>query len=371
MRRIHTFLLWLFTTSFASLAFAESFVVTGSAGARLKATEIATFNNPWAMTFLPTGQLLVTTKGGKLWLVSEGKKLEVVGVPKALAGGQGGLGDIILHPDFANNRIVYLSYVEGKSSSRGAVVVAAQLQTGSKPHLKDVKRIWTQMPKVRGKGHFSHRLAFGPNGKLFITSGDRQKQTPAQEMTGSLGKIIRLNDDGTVPDDNPFQDQGDIARSFWSIGHRNMLGIAFDQTGQLWATEMGPRHGDELNLIKAGGNYGWPVVSEGNHYSGAKIPSHSTRPEFQAPKVAWVPSIAPSGLVIYDGNYFSGWKGDAFIGGLVSRALIRVKMSSKARSREAERFEWGRRIREVEQALDGSLWILEDGEGRLLRLTRP
>ena len=349
---------------------AESFVVTGNNGGQIKATVVAAFTDAWAMTFLPRDELLVTTKSGKLWLVTKGKKREVLGVPKALIGGQGGLGDIILHPNFVNNRFVYLSYVEGDSSASGAVVVRATLKAGSKPRLTNIKRIWTQMPKVKGKGHFSYRMAFGPMGKLYITSGDRKKIDPAQDMAGSLGKIIRLKDDGTVPKDNPYQNHGDLAKSFWSVGHRNMLGITFDEGGRLWATEMGPRHGDELNLIKAGGNYGWPLVSEGNHYDGTIIPNHITRPEFMEPKVAWVPSIAPSGLVIYNGKHFPEWKGDAFIGGLVSRALIRVKISSESTSKEEERFEWGERIREVEQAPDGSLWVVEDGQGRLLRLTR-
>ena len=187
-------------------------------------------------------------------------------------------------------------------------------------------------------------------------------------MNSALGKIIRLNTDGTIPADNPFQDSGNLAKTFWSIGHRNLLGIDFDPDGRLWTHEMGPRHGDELNLIAKGENYGWPLVSNGDHYSGVPIPDHDTRPEFVPPKAWWTPSIAPSGLVIYDGEMFKDWMGDAFIGGLRSQALIRVDIDDDA-AKEAERFSWGRRIREVEQGPSGALWVLEDGNGgRLLKL---
>jgi len=285
---------------------------------------------------------------------------------------------VVTHPDFANNKLVYLSYIQSddQGATRGAMVVRGKLTLSPKPVLGEIERIWTQTPKRRGRGHFSHRLAFGTelsgqSGKLFITSGDRQEQTPAQKWDMALGKIIRINDDGTVPEDNPFQDKGELAKSFWTLGHRNALGIAFDAKGNLWANEMGPRHGDELNFIKPGRNYGWPIVSNGNNYSGSIIPNHDTRPEFAAPAAYWVPSIAPSSLIIYSGNHFADWQGDALIGGLVSRALIRVELQGE-KAAEAERFEWGQRVREVEQGPDGLLWVLEDGsEGRLLRLSKP
>ncbi|MHA6265465.1 PQQ-dependent sugar dehydrogenase [Aliiroseovarius sp. CAU 1755] len=370
---------FLFVTLFMSVTQAMAFSVEGTAGNRLEATSIAAFDSPWAMTFIDEDRLLVTTKPGKLWVVStDGTKRAVKGVPRVKVGGQGGLGDVVLHPDFANNSLVYLSFVETKDNgaTRGAVVVRGVLDLSDKPALRNLQRIWSQSPHRPGGGHFSHRLAFGPrgtaqDGKLFITSGDRQEQTPAQRWDMALGKIIRLNDDGTLPADNPFQDKGDLAKSFWSLGHRNALGIAFDAKGRLWAHEMGPRHGDELNLIEPGRNYGWPIVSNGDNYSGKKIPDHDTRPEFAAPSAFWVPSIAPSGLVIYSGDQFPGWTGNAFIGGLVSRALIRVTLEGSTAT-EVERFSWGKRIREVEQGPQGALWVLEDKNGgRLLRLTRP
>ena len=184
----------------------------------------------------------------------------------------------------------------------------------------------------------------------------------------ALGKIIRLDDDGTLPSDNPFQDKGPLAKSYWSLGHRNALGLAFDQKGRLWSHEMGPQDGDELNLIEKGANYGWPLVSEGTHYNGTKIPSHDTRPEFKSPKVAWIPTIAPSGLVIYSGAAHSNWKGNAFIGGLRSQALLRIGING-TEAKEAERFKFGRRIRDVEEGPNGTLWIIEDGaKGRLIKL---
>ncbi|MEE9314710.1 MAG: PQQ-dependent sugar dehydrogenase [Rhizobiaceae bacterium] len=361
-------------------AHAETFTIKGTAGSTMTATEITSFKQPWAIVFLPDGSMLVTTKPGKLFRVmQDGSKHKIKGMPKVSYGGQGGLGDVILHPNYAQNKFIYISYAKGKRGKSGAVVARARLKLkkSGKGKLTAFEVIWKQKPKVKGKGHYSHRLAFGPKGskhegKLFITSGDRQRQDPAQDMTSSLGKIIRVNDDGSVPKDNPWADgsMGKKARKFWSLGHRNMLGIAFDQQGQLWATEMGPRHGDELNLIEPKQNYGWPLVSEGKHYSGWPIPNHATRPDFRAPKAHWIPSIAPSGLIIYNGSTFPKWQGNAFIGGLVSRALVRVEFNGQS-AKESERFNWSKRVREVEQGPNGAIWVLEDKKGgRLLRLER-
>ena len=344
--------------------------VTGNNGTRLEVTGIASFDEPWAMTFLPDGSMLVTEKAGSLQQVTaDGTSHSVSGLPDVDSGGQGGLGDVILHPEFASNRMIYISYAEaGDGGTRGAAVARGTLSEDG-TSLEGLEVIWRQQPKVTGRGHYSHRLAFSPDGKLFITSGERQKQTPAQDMDQALGKVIRLNADGSLPDGNPFQDQGELAKTFWSVGHRNMLGIAFDGEGRLWTTEMGPRHGDELNLTLPGTNQGWPVVSEGNHYSGANIPNHDTRPEFNPPEAFWVPTIAPAGLVIYSGEMFPQWQGDALIGGLASQALIRVDIERDAAT-EAERFDMGQRIREVEQGPDGAIYLLEDGQGgRMLRLT--
>jgi glucose/arabinose dehydrogenase len=339
------------------------------------ATEVAKFNEPWAMTFLPDGRLLVTEKKGALKVHAIGGKTgDVTGVPKVAYGGQGGFGDVLLHPAFATNGVVYVSYAEpGDGSTRGAAVARAKLALDANGGgaLSDIKVIWRQEPKVDGQGHYGHRMAFGPDGKLWITSGERQKFTPAQDMRSNLGKVIRLNDDGSVPSDNPFAAQGGVAAQVWSLGHRNPLGIAFDSQGRLWAHEMGPRGGDELNLIERGGNYGYPIVSNGDHYGGAPIPDHDTRPEFKAPKAFWNPVISPAGFIIYSGSVFPKWQGNGFIGGLSSRALLRIEFNGSD-AREAERFDMGERIREVEQGPDGAIWLLEDGRnGRLLKLTPP
>lgn len=338
-------------------------------------TPVATFNEPWAMTFLPDGRLLVTEKSGKLRLanVATGQVGEIVGVPAVAYGGQGGFGDVLLHPRFADNRLVYLSYAEsGSGSTRGAAVARATLQldaSGNGGSLSNLQVIWRQLPKVNGDAHYGHRLAFGADGKLWVTSSDRQASTPAQDMQSSLGKLIRLNDDGSVPPDNPFAAQGGIAAQVWSLGHRNMLGIAFDGAGRLWTHEMGPKGGDELNLIERGSNYGWPVVSNGDNYDGTPIPRHSTRPDFNAPEASWTPVIAPAGFVIYSGNLFPWFRGKGFIGGLASQALVEIEFDGM-QAREARRYPMGRRIREVEQGPDGALWLLEDGSGgRLLKLT--
>jgi glucose/arabinose dehydrogenase len=240
--------------------------------------------------------------------------------------------------------------------------------------LSDVKVIWRQDPKVDGQGHFGHRMVFGSDGKLWITSSERQKFEPAQDMRSNLGKVIRLNDDGSVPSDNPFAAQGGVAAQVWSLGHRNLLGIAFDSQGRLWAHEMGPRGGDELNLIERGANYGYPIVSNGDHYDGKPIPDHDTRPEFKAPKAFWNPVISPAGFIIYSGSVFPKWQGNGFIGGLSSKALVRIEFNGTD-AREAERIDMGERIREIEQGPDGAIWVLEDERngsgGKLLKLTPP
>lgn len=339
-------------------------------------TEVARFDQPWAMVFLPDGHLLVTEKSGRMKLLDPASRAvgEVRGVPAVAFGGQGGLGDVVAHPQFAGNGLVYFSYAEaGANSTRGAAVARARLQrdaSGNGAALADMQVVWRQLPKVSGDGHFGHRIAFDAAGKLWITSGDRQKLTPAQDMASALGKLLRLNADGSTPADNPFVAQGGSAGQVWSLGHRNPLGIAFDAQGRLWVHEMGPAGGDELNLIARGANYGWPLVSEGNHYDGEVIPRHSTRPDIAPPKAWWSPVIAPAGFIIYSGAMFPDFRGDGFIGGLASQALIRVEFDGTS-AREAKRYPMGRRIREVEQGPDGAIWVLEDGvDARVLKLTR-
>lgn len=335
-------------------------------------TAVKSFSRPWAMVFVPDGRLLITEQAGRLLLVSpdDGTTIAVDGVPEVDFGGQGGLGDIALHPDFAHNHVVYLSYAEsGSGNTRGAAVARAELDLSAKPALTNVEVIWRQVPKVSGRGHYGHRLLFSADGYLFVTSGDRQKFTPAQDMAANLGKILRLNDDGSVPSDNPYVDQGGVTAQIWSLGHRNPLGLAFDAQGRLWNHEMGPRGGDELNLVVRGQNYGYPVVSNGDHYSGEDIPDHETRPEFAEPATWWTPVISPSGFMIYGGDLFPEWRGDGFISGLSSQSLVRIAFNGDSAS-EAERFAMNARMRAVVEGPDGAIWMLEDGgRGRLLKLT--
>jgi glucose/arabinose dehydrogenase len=338
-------------------------------------TPKATLSEPWAMTFLPDGTALITEKRGALKHVDvkTGKAHDITGVPDVAYGGQGGLGDVILHPEFEQNNHIYLSYAEqGENGDRGAAVARATLSLDGNGggSLSQVQVIWRQTPKVSGGGHYGHRMAFGPDKKLWISSGERQKFKPAQDMGSNLGKIVRVNDDGSLPPDNPFADQGGVAAQIWALGVRNPLGIAFDAQGRLWEQEMGPQGGDELNLIQRGGNYGYPEVSNGDHYGGRPIPDHSTRPEFVAPKITWTPVISPAGLMIYDADLFSEWKGNAFIGGLSSESLVRITFNGEDAS-EAERYAMGARIREVEQGPDGAIWLLEDGSGGRLLELRP
>lgn len=339
-------------------------------------TEVAKFNAPWAMTFLPDGRMLVTEMAGALKLFDPaGNRTGVIsGVPEVKHVAQGGLGDVVLHPQYADNKLVYISYVEPGDGGLGAAVARARLALDDRGGgaLKDLKVIWRQTPKKSGDGHFGYRIAFDRDGKLWISSSERKEFDPAQDMSTNLGKIIRLNDDGSVPSDNPFADRGDVGAQVWSLGHRNILGLAFDAGGQLWAHEMGPMGGDELNRIEKGANYGYPVVSNGDHYDGKPIPDHDTRPEFRAPVITWTPVISPAGFVIYDGALFPDWKGNGFIGGMSSKSLVRVEFQGEG-AREAERFDMNRRIREVEQGPDGAIWLLEDGtregNGWLLKLT--
>ncbi len=340
---------------------------------------VTTLDEPWAMTFLPDGRMLITEKPGRLLLVTnDGERSTVVtGVPEVDYGGQGGLGDVILHPRFEGNGLLYLSYAEaGDDRTRGAAVARARLveDDAGGAQLDAVQVIWRQTPKVSGRGHYGHRMVFGSDGYLFVTSGDRQKFTPAQDMAQNLGKIVRLKDDGSVPADNPFAeasqpDLGGVAAQVWTLGHRNPLGIAFAPDGRLWSHEMGPRHGDELNRIERGRDYGYPAVSNGNHYDGRSIPDHSTRPEFAAPEVWWKPAVSPAGLMIYTGALFPDWQGNGFMGGLSGQVLLRIVFDGE-RAREAQRFDMGARIREVGQGPDGAIWVLEDGKSaRLLRLS--
>lgn len=375
---------------------------TPAATKPFKATAIATFDAPWALAFLPGSAMLVTEKTGKLWLTTaSGAKTEVGGVPKVHAEGQGGLLFVAISPKFAQDHQVYLTYSEPGEGGDGLALAKATLGTvAGKPVLQGLAVIWRQLPRGAG-GQFGGYIAFSPDGQyLFLTSGERQRFTPAQDPDQALGKILRLTLDGkpapgnpgagktgstTVTVTDPPANTGAAATAkgrtvtipapnltpaeTWSTGHRNPYGLAFDAKGRLWETEMGPQGGDELNLIEPGRNYGWPLVSYGKNYDDTPIAKHPTRPDLQEPALYWDPIIAPAGLTFYDGAMFPKWRGSAFVGGLASMALIRIAFDGTA-PREAERWDMGNRIRAVMAGPDGALWVLEDGDGgRLLRLT--
>ena len=350
---------------------------SSSSGLPFAVSPVAEFESPWAMAFLPgsgvptTNMALLTEREGNLWLVDAGtgKRTAVLGVPEVKVAGQGGLGDVMPHPDFAGNQRIYLSFVEAAPAGTSGAALGygrLDLSNAAAPALRDFKVVWRQQPKVSGDGHFSHRIAFGPDGFLYLTSGDRQKMQPAQEYGGNLGKVLRLTHEGQPAPGNPFASKGGVAAEFWTIGHRNLLGIQFAPDGRLWESEMGPEGGDEVNLILPGKNYGWPRVSNGSHYGGGEIPDHKVSDGYEAPKVWWTPSISPGSLLIYTGEKFPQWKGDALVGALSGKALIRIDIDGD-KARKAEQWDMGERIRAVDQGPDGSIYLLED-KGRLLRL---
>ena len=306
----------------------------------------------------------------------------VGGIPAVDSEGQGALMDVVLHPKFAANRLVYFSFSEkgeggkGVALARGTLNDKADIRCVRAPcptaMLENVQVIFRATPYLDGNGHYSGRIAFAPDGHLFFTNGERQQFDPAQDPKMTLGKVLRLNDDGTPAAGNPLAAKG-FHPAVWSYGHRNLLGIAFDAQGNLWEQEMGPKHGDEVNLILPGRNYGYPKASNGNHYDGKDIPDHRPGDGFEAPKTFWNPAISPAGLIVYSGKLWPEWKGDLFLGGMNTPGLVRVEVDG-TNVRKGDFWDMnGQRIREVEEAPDGSLYVLEDGgrnsQGRLWRLT--
>ena len=336
------------------------------------AREVASFDTPWALAFLPDGNMLVTEKPGKIFLVTRnGRKTPVANVPAVAASGQNGLLDIAVSPNFPTDGKVYITFVEPGTGGGRLVLIRATLSTSpNKAALNDIETIWKQTP-TGGGGQPGGIIAFDPAGQhLFLTVGDRMRPKTAQDPDQARGKLLRLNLDGSTPDDNPHAKEGGVQAETWTTGHRNPYGLAFAPDGTLWLHEMGPRGGDELNRIEPGLNYGWPIVSNGDNYSGTPIPRHATRPEFAAPVLYWDPVIAPAGLAFYEGALFRDWRGSAFIGGLAVSALVRVTFDAAGGASEADRWDMGARIRDVAVGPDDALWVIEDDNpGRLLRLT--
>ncbi|MGH7825528.1 MAG: PQQ-dependent sugar dehydrogenase [Candidatus Binatia bacterium] len=329
--------------------------------------------HPWALAFLPDGRMLVTERPGRLRIVAKDGRISepLAGVPRVLARGQGGLLDVALDPRFAENRLIYLSYAEpGEAGKAGTAVARGRL---GDDRLDDVRVIYQQQPKVEGSNHFGSRLVFARDGTLFVTQGDRfSYRDRAQDLSVGLGKIVRINRDGSVPRDNPFVGRNGARPEIWSYGHRNIQAAALHpQTGQLWTAEHGARGGDELNRPQAGTNYGWPVITYGVDYSGAKIGEGTAKPGMEQPVYYWDPVIAPSGMTFYTGDAFPDWKGSVLIGSLNPGLLVRLTLKDGRVARE-ERYlaDLGERIREVQQGAEGFLYLLTDSrDGRILRVT--
>ena len=312
--------------------------------------------------------MLVTERPGRLRLVSEDGAISkpLTGVPEVFAQGHGGLLEVAIDPDFKSNRLVYLYAEPGEG---GASTAVAREKLGESA-LDDVELIFRQVPKINGNLHFGSRLAFAPDGTLFITLGERFQFTPAQDLSNLFGKIVRINPDGTVPKDNPFVGRKDARPEIWSYGHRNSEGAAIHpETGKLWENEFGPKGGEELNIPQAGKNYGWPVVSWGEHYDGRKIPEPPTHPEFADAIYHWNPVISPSGMTFYTAAAIPAWRCNLLIGGLSSQAIVRLTLDGETVEAE-DRIPMAALIRDVVQAPDGSVYALTDeGDGRILRLT--
>jgi glucose/arabinose dehydrogenase len=328
--------------------------------------------HPWALEFLPDGRMLVTEREGRLRIVEPSGRVSppLAGVPEVYASGQGGLLDVALDPSFAENRLVYLSYAEPGEGGAGTAVARGRLGEG---RLEDLRVIYRQQPKVDGGNHFGSRLAFTRDGKLFVTQGERfSHRKQAQDLSSHLGKIVRINPDGTTPEDNPFVGRSGARPEIWSYGHRNVQAAAIHpESGQLWTVEHGARGGDELNHPEAGKNYGWPVITYGVDYSGLKIGEGTAKEGMEQPVYYWDPVIAPSGMAFYTGDAFPGWKGSVLIGSMQPGALVRLELAGGKVVRE-ERYregELGSRIRDVQQGPDGLVYVVTDeANGRLLRV---
>jgi aldose sugar dehydrogenase len=320
-------------------------------------------NSPWAMAFMPDGRALITTRPGKLLLWRDGSApIEVAGVPPVHFEEQGGMGDIKLAPDFATSNAIYLTYVEPVGALTRAVLAKARidLTDPSRPTLRGLHVIWRQSEPHEQPYHFSHRIIFSPDQKsIFLTSGERNEKQPAQDVASNLGKVLKLQLDGSPALGNPFAGFGGDSGQVWSYGHRNLLGLAFADDGRLWEIEMGPSGGDELNLIEPATNYGWPLVSQGDNYDGVPIPRHETRPDLRAPQLYWAPSVNPSSLHIYHGKAMPEWHSKALVGALGGQSIMLIDLSGK-QARLLYRWQLDWRVRGFAEDPSGRLWVIED-----------
>jgi aldose sugar dehydrogenase len=333
-------------------------------------------NHPWGLAFLPDGRMLVTERPGRLRVVSTEGQLSqpLAGLPRIAARGQGGLLDVALDPSFSDNRLVYLSFAENRGNAGNGTSVARGRLNAASTGLEAVEVIFRQEPSYSNGYHFGSRLVFDRGGALFVTLGDRfDLRDEAQNPGNHIGKVVRIRPDGTVPSDNPFVALEGKRPEIWSIGHRNGQAAALNpETGELWTAEHGARGGDEINIVKKGANYGWPVISYGRHYTGGKIGEGTAKPGMEQPVHYWDPSIAPSGMTFYTGDKFPAWRGSALVGALAGQLLVRLEISGGRVAKEERLLgQLGARIRDVRQGPDGLVYLLTDADnGRLLRL-RP
>jgi len=332
-------------------------------------TVVDGLDHPWAMAFLPQGGMLITERSGSVRFLDESGSLSepLSGLPEVFARGQGGMLDLALPHDYDASGWVYLSFSEPDQEGRACTTLGRGKFKGDR--FEDFDVIFRQEPKVEGPNHFGGRILFR-DGFVYLMMGERFRFDPAQDLSNHLGTIVRLNPDGSIPDDNPFVNNPDARPEIWSYGHRNIEAVSVDPlTGNLWIAEMGPRGGDELNLIEKGENYGWPIVSWGEHYDGEDIPDPPTRPEFVDAKIHWTPVISPSGMDFYTGDQFPEWKNHMMIGGLSAKGIVIVKIEGD-RADEIDRIDLKARTRDVKQGPDGAIYaITDENNGKLLRIT--
>lgn len=354
------------TLGFAASAQAED--IQTSEGP-LQLTQVAQgFDVPWGLGLLPGGGSLVTERDGRLLFVENGTVTEVKGVPRVAAQGQGGLLDVLVPHDFSSHRVIFWSY--SKRVGHGATTAVARGKLSRRnTALTDVRDIFVASPASTTGRHFGSRLAEGPDGAIYVTTGDRGDRPSAQEVGSHNGSVVRINPDGSVPRDNPLVGRTGAQPEIWSYGHRNPQGLAFDTQGRLWSAEHGARGGDEINLIGRGLNYGWPVIAYGRHYSGLKIGEGTSRAGMEQPMHYWDPSIAPSNLLIYSGKMWPDWRGDILVGSLKFDYIARLSGTPLTEVEQIKSDETGR-IRDIEEAADGSIWFLSETEGALYRLSR-
>jgi glucose/arabinose dehydrogenase len=329
----------------------------------------ANLRYPWALAFLPDGRMLVSERTGRMLMLDRsGRRTPLAGILPVAAAGQGGLLDIALHPDFARNGLVYWTFSEPGTGGAGTALAAGKL---SGDRIEGARTLWSMTKKTRESVHFGSRIRFGADGKLYLTTGDRGDRTRARDPSHAAGKVIRLNDDGSVPQDNPFVGKPGYLPEIFSMGHRNAQGLAVRPgEGTLWLTEHGPRGGDEVNLVVPGGDYGWPLATYGREYSGAAISDRPTAPGIREPHLHWTPSIAPSGLDFYSGDAFPTWKGHLLSGSLAGRKLVLVRLEGARATREETLLD-GQigRIRDVRTGPDGLVYLLtDDAEGELWKI---